>query len=172
VSIIALIGLMGAGKSTVGKLVASELQLGFMDVDEAIVEQTGATVRQLWEAGGEAAYRVLESRIVLETLAAPNPQVLATPGGAVLDPAVRRALEPAFVVWLRADPEVLATRLEEDSHRPLLRDDPAGVLRRMADERSEIYRNLADLTADVDAQSPEAVADLVVRSFRDARRPN
>ena len=87
--------------------------------------------------------------------------MLAAPGGTVLDPAVRAALDAAFVVWLRADPATLATRVEHDDHRPLLGDRPFEVLTSMAAERAELYGSVADLVVDTDGRDADAVAGTV-----------
>lgn len=162
---IVLVGLMGTGKSTVGRLLAARLGLPLVDSDSVIAERTGATVRELWEQGGEAAYRRLESQIVLDALATPEPAVVAAPGGVVLDPAVRQALGRAFVVWLRAEPQLVAARVGHGDHRPLLGADPATVLSQMAGERASLYASVADLIVDVDDLSPEQVADAVIEQY-------
>ena len=162
---VVLVGLMGAGKSTAGSLVAAAIDRPFVDVDVAIVEQTGKTVRQLWEAGGEVAYRQLESRVVLDTLEGSS-GVLAAPGGVVLDPAVRAGLVGSFVVWLRADPTTLANRVERHDHRPLLGDDPREILTKMALDRSELYGQVADLVVDSDRHDASAVAEIVLAALR------
>lgn len=166
---VVLIGLMGAGKSSVGALVAAATARTFVDVDLAITARTGQTVRQLWEEGGEAAYRHLESQEVLDTLARRDDVVLAAPGGTVLDPAVRAALAPAFVVWLRADPATLAARVEHDDHRPLLGRHPRQVLTSMAAERGDLYRSLADVVVDTDGRDAATVAQEVLGEL-DRRR--
>jgi shikimate kinase len=158
VTAVVLVGLMGAGKSSVGSVVAAHMGVTFVDVDVAIVEQTGKTVRELWEQGGESAYRNLESKVVLDALAEKRDVVLAAPGGVVLDPAVRAALADAFVVWLRTDPATLASRVRLDDHRPLLGEHPQDVLTTMAHERSEIYEGLADLMINTDHEGVEAIA--------------
>src|SRR2546421_12942366 len=101
---------MGSGKSTVGELVAARTGRRLVDADTAIESRTGSTVRELWESGGEAAYRQLESDVVVNAVGGEERVVVAAPGGAVLDPVVRAALADAFVVWLRAAPAVLAAR--------------------------------------------------------------
>jgi shikimate kinase len=169
VTAVAIVGLMGAGKSSVGALVASATGRDFVDVDRTIAARTGKTVRELWEEGGEPAYRHLESQVVLETLARGDEVVLAAPGGTVLDPDVRAALGRAFVVWLRADPSTLATRVEHDDHRPLLGDRPLEVLTSMASERSGLYDTVADLVVDTDGLDADAVADKVLDEL-DRRR--
>jgi shikimate kinase len=164
---VVLVGLMGSGKSTVGALVAPRVGRAFVDVDAAIERQTGKTVRELWQQGGEAAYRHLESESVLRVLRDPAPTVLAAPGGVILDPAVRAALADSFAVWLRTNASTLAGRVHPGDHRPLLGDRPAETLAAMADARAELYRQVATATIDTDTLSPEAVADAVVGLLAD-----
>ena len=163
---VVLVGLMGSGKSTVDALVAEATGRTFVDVDVAIRERTGKTVRRLWEEGGEAAYRRLESDAVLQTLRRDD-VVLAAPGGVVLDPVVRAALRAAFVVWLRAEPATLARRVHDDDHRPLLGEHPLEVLTKMADERAGLYEQVADLVIDIDHSDAATVAGLVVHELRE-----
>lgn len=160
---VVLVGLMGAGKSTVGRILALVLGRRMIDSDTAIEETTGSTVRQLWESGGEAAYRAMESQVVLDSIDADPPVVIAAPGGVVLDPQVRAALTRAFVVWLRADPASLATRVRIGDHRPLLGDDPAGVLTRMSSERAELYGSVASIIIDTDDLTPDQITDRIIR---------
>ena len=128
----------------------------FVDVDIVIAQETGKTVRELWEEGGEAAYRQLESDAVLRVLRSPTPSVLAAPGGVILDPAVRTALAGCFVVWLRADPATLAGRVRPGDHRPLLGDRPAETLAAMAEARSDLYQEAATAVIDTDEMGPHA----------------
>lgn len=162
---IVLVGLMGSGKSTVGRLVADATERTFVDVDVTIAARTGKTVRELWEDGGEAAYRTLESEAVHAALARDD-VVLAAPGGAILDPAVRSALAGAFVVWLRADPTVLGRRVRTGDHRPLLGADPAADLATMASERSALYAAVADLVVDTDTHDPDGAAISIIERLR------
>ena len=162
---IVLVGLMGAGKSSVGSVVAARTGMAFVDVDVAIAEQTGKTVRQLWEQGGEPAYRRLESKVVLDTLGENPDVVLAAPGGVILDPSVRDALTGAFVVWLRTDPATLSSRVRQDDHRPLLGEHPLDVLTDMAHERSGLYEEVAELTIDTDSQDVETIANRIVEAL-------
>lgn len=164
---VVLVGLMGSGKSTVGALVAARTDRVFVDVDIVIARETGKTVRELWEQGGEAAYRKLESDAVLRVLAGDTPSVLAAPGGVVLDPTVCAALADHFVVWLRTRPTTLAGRVHVGDHRPLLGDEPADVLTVMADERSDLYHQVATATLDTDDRAPDAVAEAVVGLLAD-----
>lgn len=169
VSALALVGLMGSGKSTVGRSVAERSGRRFVDVDVAIEHRTGRNVRELWAAGGEAAYRRLESEECLAALG-DDSVVLATPGGAVLDPQVRGALLRCAVVWLRAEPAVLAGRVTVGDHRPLLDEDPEGTLATMASDRAALYAAVADRTIDTDGLTPDAVADEVLRWMQEGRR--
>jgi shikimate kinase len=165
---IVLVGLMGAGKSTVGRIVAERLGRRFVDSDLAIEERTGSSVRELWEAGGEASYRRLESDVVLDALARTSPVVVAAPGGVVLDPEVRVALGGAYVVWLRGDPGTLASRVRPRDHRPLLGSDPKAVLTAMAADRAELYRQVADAVIDIDGVDADSLADRVIDLHRQA----
>ena len=162
---LACIGLMGAGKSTVGRLVAQRLDWAFVDVDELIQERTGCSVGQLWDAGGEGAYRPFERDIVIEVLAAPTRSVLATPGGVVLDKDATRAIEAADVlaVYLRARPDTLADRIAADEQmRPLLDDHPREAMRTMFTARDHCYEDLADHVVQVDDLGPAEAAAAVL----------
>ena len=110
---VALIGLMASGKSTVGRALAERLGHRFVDTDDAIESATGRTVRELWEEGGEAAYRPLELQAVIEALSADDPVVLAVPGGIAVDDGMATAVTAtdALVVYLRATAETLAARV-------------------------------------------------------------
>lgn len=162
---IVLVGLMGTGKSTSGRLVATRLNRELIDSDTVIESDTGVTVRELWESGGEAAYRELESRIVLDSVHLDPPVVVAAPGGVVLDPSVREALKDCFVAWLRADPKLVADRVAVDDHRPLLGSDPAGVLSQMATERAGLYSSVADVAIDIDSLTPAQVAERIIDAY-------
>ncbi len=157
-----LVGLMGSGKSTVGALVAQRTGRKFVDVDAVITARMNKTVRELWEEGGEAAYRYLESEVVLEVVREDAPTVLAAPGGVVLDPLVRAALADCVVVWLRTSPSTLAGRVRPGDHRPLLGDEPAEAFAAMAEMRSELYRQVATAILDTDELVPESIADVVL----------
>jgi shikimate kinase len=160
---VVLVGLMGSGKSTVGALLAAATGRTLIDTDTAISAMTGRAVRELWEEGGEDAYRLLESQVVTDALTGTEPCVIAAPGGAVLDPAVRAALDGAYVVWLRTDPATLTGRVRPGDHRPLLSDRPFDVLTAMAVDRSRLYAGVADVTIDTDHIDAEAVATAILR---------
>jgi shikimate kinase len=158
---LALIGLMGSGKSRVGRLVADALGLRLVDVDDAIKARTGHTVEQLWRAGGEPAYRPLERAVVLDALDPDHPSVLAAPGGIVVDEVALAAVAAPHVgvVYLRADPAVLAERVRMDPQpRPLLDGDPERVLADLHAVRDHHYEAIAHLVVPIDELDPEQAA--------------
>ncbi len=162
-----LVGMMAAGKTTVGRAVAARLGRPFSDSDELVEARTGRTVREIFARDGEAAFRVLETAALVEALAVEEPQVIAAAGGVVLEAANRSALRrPGVrVVWLRADPHVLEGRLEAaggPGHRPLLDGDPGAALRRLAAEREPLYREVADVVVDVGGLTPGDVVERVL----------
>jgi shikimate kinase len=163
---VACIGLMGSGKSTVGRQVAERLDWTFVDVDDLIEASTGCTVAELWEAGGEEAYRPLEREIVVDALGSIRHSVLATPGGVVLDRTAMGAIESTDVlaVYLRAAPDTLAERIARDQghQRPLVDDHPAEVMRAMFAARDETYLSLADEVLDVDELTADQAASAVM----------
>ena len=162
---LALVGLMGSGKSTVGRLVADAAGIGLVDVDDAIRERTGRSVEELWREGGEAAYRPLELDVVVEALDPARPAVLAAPGGVVDDPGAVAALRQDHVgiVYLRADPVVLAERIRADPQpRPLLDADPVRVLADQHARRDERYVSLAHVVLSIIDRTPEQLADQIL----------
>lgn len=161
---VVLVGLMGSGKTTVGRRLAAELGRPFVDSDEVVEARTGRTVREIWHDDGEPAYRLLERSALMNALGDPTPSVIAAAGGVVLSADNRRALAAAdaTVVWLRADPTVLVARATRGTHRPLLDDDPAGTLQRMSDDRDPLYTEVADDVVDVDDRSVDEVVSAVM----------
>ena len=145
---IVLVGLMGAGKSTVGRRLAEALGRTFCDSDDEIETAAGLSIADIFTLHGEAEFRRGEKR-VLERLLANPPHILATGGGAYLDPDTRALMrERAITVWLNADLETLWERVNKRNHRPLLQDpDARGVLTRLLKERTPIYSE-ADLVVD------------------------
>lgn len=159
---VVLIGMMGVGKTTVGRLVAEALGRPFRDSDALIEERTGETVAQIFAERGEAAFRAEETAALEEMLAAP-PSVVAAAGGAILDVGNRDRLRAGGrVIWLVAEPSVLAQRVVTGDHRPLLEEDPAGTLARLAGEREPLYRDVADHVVNTQGRTPVEVADAVV----------
>ncbi|MGI8756791.1 MAG: shikimate kinase [Acidimicrobiales bacterium] len=147
---VVLVGLMGSGKTTVGKKVASLLAVSFVDADVEIEARTGRTVAE-WFAEGEAAFRAAEADLLAELLAAPEPSVVGSGGGVVVTERNRRLLaSPAVTtVYLHAPARFLATRARARPHRPLLSGDPETVLSTMYAERNAWYREVADAVVEV-----------------------
>lgn len=137
---IVLVGLMGAGKSTVGRRLAKRLGLEFVDTDAAIEDAAGLSAAEMFERYGEADFRDGERRLVAR-LVDGQVRVIATGGGVFVDPRTRKLLnERAITVWLDAPLDVLADRTSRRDTRPLLRNsDPKGTLERLAEERGPAY---------------------------------
>ncbi len=162
-----LVGMMGAGKTTVARLVGARLGWPVLDSDAQVEARTGRSVAELFDLGGEPAFRALESEVLADALASTPPAVIAVAGGAVLDPRNRRLMrERGTVVWLRAKTATLADRIGATSgvasHRPLLGADPAGTLTELDACRRPLYEEVADAVIDVDEATPEQVADQVL----------
>jgi len=158
-----LVGPMGAGKSTIGKLLAAQLGLPFADSDKVLEERTGADIPWIFDVEGEAGFRRREHE-VLRDLCTGCAQVIATGGGIVLLPENRRLLmEHGLVVYLRADLEQLVERTSKNSNRPLLRvADPRAKLAEILAQREAFYCEVADMVCDTDDCTPRQAAQLVV----------
>lgn len=143
---IALVGLMGAGKTTIGRRLAHALDLPFADADAEIVAAAGRSVEAIFAEHGECEFRRGERKVIARLLAGPH-HVLATGGGAFIDPRTRALMkERAISIWLKAPLDVLMKRVSKRDDRPLLKeDDPRAVMQRLMDERYPIYAE-ADLT--------------------------
>lgn len=152
ISRIFLVGPMGAGKTTVGRLLASSLGFEFVDADHEIEARTGADIPWIFEVEGEQGFRRREIQVI-EDLTRRDRIVLATGGGAVLNPENRLVLHSrGFVVYLSASIRHLLARTARDRNRPLLQQgDPRGVLERILHEREPLYREVAHLVVDTDA---------------------
>ena len=142
---IALVGLMGAGKTTIGRRLAHALDLPFADADAEIVAAAGRSVEAIFAEHGECEFRRGERKVIARLLAGPH-HVLATGGGAFIDPRTRALMkERAISIWLKAPLDVLMKRVSKRDDRPLLKeDDPRAVMQRLMDERYPIYAE-ADL---------------------------
>jgi shikimate kinase len=155
---VVLVGMMGAGKSSVGRRMALRLGIPFVDADTEIEKAAGMTISDIFAVRGEAEFRAGEARVILRLLEG-GPQVVATGGGAFLNPDTRAAISAKGVsVWLRAEFDVLMKRIRRRHDRPLLKTaDPAATLRKLIEEREPVYA-LADLTV----QSREVTHDKIV----------
>ena len=154
-----LVGLMGAGKSTVGRWLARRLKLRFLDSDQEIERRCGVKIPVVFEIEGEAGFRTREAQVIAELVALDH-IVLATGGGAVLSPTNRQRLaERGFVIYLRARPEDLYERVRHDRNRPLLAAaDPLARLRELYLERDPLYQAVADLVVETGSQGVQALA--------------
>lgn len=164
---IVLVGLMGAGKSSIGRRLATQLKMTFTDADAEIEEAAGCTIADFFERHGEPAFREGERRVIARLLDG-GPCVLATGGGAFIDPDTRRLLsEKAITVWLNAELDLLVKRCARRDTRPLLRDgDPREILTALMAERYPIYEQ-ADITVKT-ADGPHAeTVDKIIAALAD-----
>jgi len=167
--LIALIGLPGGGKSTVGKQLAKKLGVRFLDADTVLEERIGMPIRSYFEQFGEAAFRDLEEQVIDELTqpavgSEPAGLVLATGGGAVLRPANRERLKGrGTVVYLRSTPEELFRRLKHDTQRPLLQvADPMAKLRELYDQRHPLYEQTAHYAVDTGRPSVSTLVNMIL----------
>jgi shikimate kinase len=165
---LALVGLMGAGKTAVGRTCAKRLGRPQVDTDELVVATTGHTIAELFADEGEAAFRAHERRAVRDACESPEPAVIACGGGAVLDPENRAVLRArCCVVWLRAPVSTLARRVGAGTGRPLLAGPtpPEVVLGRLAELRAPSYEAAAHVVLDTDGCSLDEAALGVLDAF-------
>ena len=162
--LIALIGMPGGGKSTVGRHLARQLGVDFRDADVEIERRIGGSIRSYFEREGEDSFRDVEAETLAELLAAPGRGVLATGGGIVLRPANREALRAhSTVVYLRSTPEELFRRLRHDTHRPLLQvADPLRRLRELYAQRDPLYRETAQYVIDTGRPSVMTLVNMIL----------
>lgn len=155
-----LIGMMGAGKTTVGRVLARRLDRQFIDSDEVIETRCGVKIPLIFEIEGEAGFRARE-RAVIEELSALGNTVLATGGGAILSPETRRLLsERGTVIYLRASPADLHRRLRNDRNRPLLMtDDPLRRLEELYAQRDPLYLEAAQIVVETGRQKVQLLAN-------------
>lgn len=161
---IVLIGLMGAGKTAVGRRLAKRLELPFLDADNEIEKAAGESIKEIFAEHGEAYFRKGE-RKVISRLLENGPQVLATGGGAYMNRETRDAIKAhGLSMWLRADLRVLMKRVQRRDHRPLLaNDDPEAVMKKLMAERDPVYAG-----ADITVESREVPHDVIVSAAIDA----
>ncbi|HEV3395654.1 MAG TPA: shikimate kinase [Xanthobacteraceae bacterium] len=155
---IVLVGMMGAGKSSVGRRLAARLGLAFIDADTEIEAAAGMSIADIFSAHGEAYFRSGEARVIARLLEG-GPQVMATGGGAIVNPDTRAAIRAKGVsIWLDAEYEVLLRRVKRRTDRPMLKTaDPAETLKRLLAERNPVYA-----LADVRLRSRDAPHETIV----------
>jgi shikimate kinase len=163
---IVLIGMMGAGKTSVGRQLAQKLGLPFLDADSEIESAAQATVTEIFERDGEAIFRNGERRVIARLLEGPT-CVLATGGGAFMSAETRDKIrERGISIWLRADLDLLIRRVGRRRDRPMLREgDPRETLSRLMAAREPIYAQ-ADITVDSGDRTPDQVAESVIAALQ------
>jgi len=164
---IVLVGLMGAGKSTIGRRLASEINAPFIDSDTAISEAAECSISDIFAIYGETMFRDLEKRVMLRLLSE-EPMVIATGGGAFMNPDIREAIkEKGISVWLRADIDVLVERVSRRNSRPLLEGgDKRAILTKLMQERGTVYSQ-ADIVVDNNVNEHDKVVMEVVRKLEE-----
>jgi shikimate kinase len=167
---IVLVGLMGAGKTKIGRRIAARLNLPFFDSDEEIEAAAGETIEEIFTNRGEAVFRDGERRVIARLLGG-QVHVLATGGGAFMDPATRRVIADRGVsIWLRAELDVLFARVSRRTNRPLLKTpDPRTVLAELIERRYPIYAG-ADITIDSGDGPPDATAGRAIAALAHCER--
>ncbi|ODT09797.1 MAG: shikimate kinase [Kaistia sp. SCN 65-12] len=168
---IVLVGMMGSGKSSVGRRLAGRLGLPFVDADTEIETAAHMTIPEIFAQRGEAEFREGERRVISRVLTTRAPLVLATGGGAFMNAETReRVKELGISVWLKAEPDVLMRRVRKRSNRPLLQTaDPEATLRRMLAEREPVYA-LADITILSSDEPHEVVVGETIAALDDYLR--
>ena len=162
---IVLVGLMGAGKTSVGRLLAKRLDLEFIDADDEIEQAAQCSIEQIFESHGEAEFRDGERRVIARLLTGPT-HVLATGGGAFMRKETRDAIRGRGIsVWLRADLDLLLRRVSRRKNRPLLRNEnPRQTLEKLIKERYPVYAE-ADIVVDSGDRPPGTIVDNVIESI-------
>lgn len=155
---VVMVGMMGAGKSSIGRRLAARLGLPFVDADAEIEQAANLSIPEIFEAHGEAYFRDGERRVIQRLLDG-SPKVLATGGGAFVNPETRAAIAKAGIsIWLKADRDLILQRVKRRSNRPLLRTaDPEAVVDRLLAERNPVYAE-----ADIHIQSRDVAHDVVI----------
>jgi len=163
---IVLVGLMGVGKTTVGRRLAKRLGLTFRDADREIERSAGRSVADIFNDFGEAAFREGERKVIARLLEAESPMVLALGGGAFIDPDTRALVkDKALSIWLKADIDTLMERVSRRDTRPLLRtENPRGVLEQLRETREPIYRE-ADIEVESAGGSHQATVSRLIEAL-------
>jgi len=166
-----LIGLMGSGKSTLGRQLAAQAFFSgyFIDLDDYIVHQQGRSIPEIFKTDGEQAFRSIESKALAEVLSDDAFSVIATGGGAVLSVENRALMKSkGKVIWLDANPMILAERISGDTNRPLLDDvDPLFKMISLSTQRNPLYAEVADLRVDTEMLDDEKAVEKIIRFLSD-----
>jgi shikimate kinase len=162
---ITMIGLMGSGKSLIGRQLSAALDLTFIDSDQVVEQTAGISISEIFELAGEAKFREMERRAIRDAVDA-GTVVLSVGGGAVCNAKTATLLNSrSIIVWLKANPETLMARIGSTASRPLLQGgDPLAILQQLAEERQDDYA-IADLTVVTDGMSGNAASDAVLRAL-------
>jgi shikimate kinase len=162
---IVLIGMMGSGKSTIGRAYAERTGRPFFDTDQMVEATTRRAVREIFATDGEPAFRAIETKVLIDALKQSTPSVIAAAGGTVLAAENRAAMRvSARVVWLRATPATLAQRVGHRAsrgHRPLIDENPLARITQLVHDRQELYIESADVIIDVDQLNKPNVLDAI-----------
>lgn len=167
-----LVGLMGAGKTTIGRSLAKKLGLSFFDSDREIEARTGVNIPTVFEIEGEEGFRKREAQVIAD-LAMASGQVVATGGGVVLRSENRTAMASSgFVIYLNVPPYTLWERTRNDRNRPLLQvEDPLSKLKALYAQRDPFYREVADLVIDGGRTSTHSLLQLIVEKVEERWKP-
>ena len=162
--IVVLVGMMGSGKTTVGRAVAARVGVDFVDTDDLVVARAGKSIREIFAHDGEAFFRDLESQVLADVLDSSTDVVIAAAGGTILRESNREEIRARadVVLWLDADVSTLGERAGNGAHRPLLDGDIKTRLMTLDAERRELYRSVADVRIDTTSKDIEGVAKEVV----------
>lgn len=169
---IVLIGMMGAGKSHIGRALSGALDFRFYDSDKVVEERAGCSIAEIFERDGEDKFRMVEHNVITDLLSG-GVSVIATGGGAVLSADTRSALERgAYVVWLSASVDVLMERVQKSQTRPLLQtDDPKATLSALLEQRTDLYSNAADITVDIQSDHAGETVDFIIKALSETINP-
>jgi shikimate kinase len=164
---VVLVGLMGTGKTTVGRALAAALGLPFSDSDAAIQRERGSTVQELADEIGVEKMHRLEAQHLLQALAAPEPSVIAAAASTIDDADCRAALVAPGVrtIWLKADPEVLARRFDRQRHRPRFGRSPRALLAEQAQERDALFLSLGPIEIETGSREPAEIVRLALAAL-------